>query len=100
MIRRVGIATGLSNDPDAPDDPRPVRVGMFVGPEARGRGIGADLVNAVVDWARLRRAEGLCLWVTSTNASAIAMYVRCGFQDSGARRPTACPDRRHAPNDS
>jgi GNAT superfamily N-acetyltransferase len=85
--RWVGIATGLSNDPDAPDDPRPVLVGMFVGPEARGRGIGADLVNAVVDWARQRRAEGLCLWVTSTNAPAIAMYVRCGFQDSGARRP-------------
>ncbi len=85
--RWVGIATGLPEDPDAPDDPRPVLVGMFVGSEARGRGIGAGLVSAVVDWAREREAEGLCLWVTATNASAIALYARCGFRDSGARRP-------------
>jgi GNAT superfamily N-acetyltransferase len=85
--RWIGIATGLPDDPDAPDDPRPVLVGMFVGPEARGRGIGAALVNAVVGWARQRGAEGLCLWVTATNAPAVALYVRCGFRNSGARRP-------------
>jgi GNAT superfamily N-acetyltransferase len=82
----VGIATGLPIDPDAPDDPRPVLVGMFVGHEARGRGVGAALVDAVVGWARERGAEGLCLWVTATNASAIALYARCGFRTSGARR--------------
>ncbi len=85
--RWVGIATGLPEDPDMPDDPRPALVGMFVGPEARGRGIGAALVSAVVGWARQRRAEGLCLWVTATNTPAIALYARCGFRDSGARRP-------------
>jgi GNAT superfamily N-acetyltransferase len=64
----VGIATGLPVDPDEPDDPRPV------------------LVDAVVGWARERGAEGLCLWVTATNASAIALYARCGFRNSGVRR--------------
>ena len=83
----VGIATGLPRDPDAPDDPRAVLVGMFVSGEARGRGVGAALVDAVVGWARERNAEGLGLWVTATNATAIALYRRCGFQSRDERRP-------------
>jgi GNAT superfamily N-acetyltransferase len=85
----LGIATGLARDPDVPDDPRPELVGMFVCPEARGRGIGVALVDAVVDWAKQRRAGGLCLWVTATNNAAIALYARCGFEPTGARKPLA-----------
>jgi GNAT superfamily N-acetyltransferase len=83
----VGIVTGLPRDPDAPEDPRAVLVGMFVSGEARGHGVGAALVDAVVGWARQRKAEGLGLWVTATNATAIALYRRCGFQSRDERRP-------------
>jgi len=85
--RWVGIATGLPHDPDAPDDPRATLVGMFVSREARGQGIGGALVNAVVDRARACRADGLGLWVTATNGTAIALYARCGFEETGERRP-------------
>jgi GNAT superfamily N-acetyltransferase len=83
----IGIATGLATDPDEPDDPRPVLVGMFVAPEARERGVGSALVNAVVGWARERGAHALRLWVTSSNTPAIALYEKCGFRLTGETRP-------------
>lgn len=91
----VGIATGLSHDPEVPDDPRPALVGMFVCPEARGCGAGGALVDAVAGWARERGAPGLTLWVTATNAPAIALYVRCGFKPTGEARPL-----EHSPADA
>src|SRR5262245_58853427 len=83
----IGLATGLAHNPDDPNDPRPVLVGMFVTPAVRGRGVGVALVEAVVAWARERRATALCLWVTSTNSSAIALYTKCGFHRTGQTKP-------------
>jgi len=85
--RWLGIVTGLARDPDVPDDPRPELVSMFVAPEARGRGIGAALVDAVVGWAGARKATGLTLWVTASNTEALALYQRCGFAPTGECRP-------------
>jgi GNAT superfamily N-acetyltransferase len=82
--RWVGIATGLADDADAPDA---TLVGMFVEPAARGRGIGRALVEAVADWARCIGAPRLRLWVTSTNAAALALYARSGFAPTGRTKP-------------
>ena len=38
-------------------------------------------------WARECGAEALCLWVVSTNRSAVALYERCGFRPTGQRQP-------------
>src|SRR5262245_23828608 len=73
--------------PDDPNDLRPVLVGMFVAPAERGRGVGRALVDAVIAWARDRRATALCLWVTSTNYSAIKLYTCCDFRRTGQIRP-------------
>jgi GNAT superfamily N-acetyltransferase len=78
----IGIATGLARDPDDTDDPRPA-------PEARQRGVGRALVEAVVAWARQRQAAALGLWVTSVNAPAIALYTACGFRRTGETKPLA-----------
>ena len=85
----IGLATGLAKDPDDPNDTRPVLSGMFVGPSWRGRGVGVALVDAVIAWARARRASGLCLWVTATNSPAIALYNKCGFRRTGETKPLA-----------
>lgn len=85
--RWLGIVTGLARDSDVPHDPRPELVAMFVCPGARGRGLGGALVDAVVGWARERRAAGLTLWVTATNTRALALYTRHGFRRTGESKP-------------
>lgn len=82
--RPVGMAGGLVE----PDPPGTVElVSMWVDPPARGRGVGRALIEAVADWARGRGATRLHLWVTDTNAPAIALYHRAGFAPAGDRRP-------------
>jgi GNAT superfamily N-acetyltransferase len=63
---------------------------MWVAPEARGRGVGRTLVEAVVQWASSRAANGVTLSVKRSN-EAIVLYKRCGFV------PT--PARSHTPDD-
>jgi ribosomal protein S18 acetylase RimI-like enzyme len=62
---------------------------MFVCSEARGRGIGAALVSAMVGWAGQRPATSLCLWVTASNNPAVALYEKCGFGRTGESKPLA-----------
>jgi GNAT superfamily N-acetyltransferase len=76
----VGLATGRA------ENGRFDLFGMFVEPEARGRGVGAALVEAVIAWARARGAAWLHLGVTSTNHAAMALYERCGFRPTGTRQ--------------
>ena len=46
-----------------------------------------SLAEAVIAWARDRRATALCLRVASTNYSAIKLYTTCGFRQTGQMRP-------------
>ena len=62
------------------DDPRTVfLVSLWVDPAARGAGVGAGLVERVVDWARGREAERVCLAVAAGNDRAARLYERCAF---------------------
>jgi GNAT superfamily N-acetyltransferase len=81
--RWLGMATGLVEDPHGP---QVALVGMFVEPAARGRGVGAALVEAVTAWARGRGAARLFLAVTSTNDAAIRLYYHCGFRPTGREK--------------
>jgi RimJ/RimL family protein N-acetyltransferase len=55
-------------------------VGMMVRPEARGRGVGHDLLEACIAEARQTPGlEMLTLTVTVGNTAAIRLYERCGF---------------------
>ena len=87
--RWIGLATGLAADPDGSETSGPMLVGMFVEGAARRRGVGAALVESILGWARAREAAQLALWVTSGNEAAIALYRRCGFRLTGARRIAA-----------
>jgi ribosomal protein S18 acetylase RimI-like enzyme len=62
--------------------------GMWVAPDARGRGHGRALLEAVVAWAGERDAATVRLDVTDTERArpAAALYRAAGFVATGERR--------------
>jgi ribosomal-protein-alanine N-acetyltransferase len=59
---------------------------LAVRPEARGRGQGTRLVAEGVAAASVRGADQVFLEVAEDNASALGLYARTGFVETG-RRP-------------
>ncbi len=55
---------------------------MFVLPEGRGRGLGAALMAACLDYAR-EVGESVQLVVVWTNTVAVSLYERAGFERYG-----------------
>lgn len=60
--------------------------GIFVAPEARGRGVGAALIEAIVAEARHRGMVEVRLDVIDTNPRARSLYERLGFEACGKER--------------
>lgn len=55
--------------------------GLFVAPEARGRGVGTALLNEVAREARRRGFSQVRLDVVDTNPRAKALYRQQGFEE-------------------
>ena len=80
--RPVGLAFGIFDK----DRAKTGHVGgMWVEPEARGRGAGQALLDSAIAWARARELDRLELLVTAGNGAAIRLYERSGFADTGRR---------------
>jgi GNAT superfamily N-acetyltransferase len=95
--RVVAIAAGI---PDRHEAESREIVGMWVEPDARGRGIAASLVEALVDWATGEQAVAIALWVSDGNETARRVYERCGFIATGQRdliRPGLSEERMRRP---
>lgn len=60
--------------------------GIFVAPEARGKGVGSALIQAVLAEAALRGCQEVRLDVIDTNTRAQALYLRQGFTAEGEVR--------------
>ena len=58
-------------------------ISMWVAPQARRRGVGGVLVDAVIEWARSNGVTRLLLDVADNNAPAIELYARKGFEPNG-----------------
>lgn len=82
-IGMVRVATGAAE---------PELISMWVAPQARGTGAAAELVGAVLTWARRHDHPTVRLHVIATNGRAHRLYTRMGFQDTGVRE--VLPDGR------
>jgi RimJ/RimL family protein N-acetyltransferase len=60
-------------------------IGMLVGRDWRGRGVGSALVQAAVSRAHGQGLHKLCLEVFAHNTAAIALYRKSGFVEEGRR---------------
>jgi GNAT superfamily N-acetyltransferase len=78
----AGMAGGYREDPGVVD-----LISMFVRPQARGRGVGEALIDAVIGWGRALDVNSVSLWVTETNKPALSLYERCGFTVTAERQP-------------
>src|SRR5690606_39231866 len=73
----------LSALPQDVDNERFLIDGLFVAPEARGTGLGSNLIATVADHARAQGYRQLRLEVVDTNLRAKALYHRLGFVATG-----------------
>jgi GNAT superfamily N-acetyltransferase len=69
-------------------------ISMWVAPEVRRQGIGAALLDAIVEWARTQGLRRLFLDVGEANAPALALYTHKGFAPTG-HSDTLPPPRTH-----
>jgi ribosomal-protein-alanine N-acetyltransferase len=59
---------------------------LAVHPEERRKGVGQALLNHMVEEAASRKVEAVWLEVRVSNAGAIRLYCRFGFEKVGVRR--------------
>jgi [ribosomal protein S18]-alanine N-acetyltransferase len=85
--RIIGVATFGSVE-DMADLHR-----VVVRSDARGRGIGASLVRAGLEWAAAVGARRMLLEVRPDNHAAVALYRRLGFEPITTRRDYYGPGR-------
>jgi ribosomal-protein-alanine N-acetyltransferase len=69
---------------DLGEDAELLTIGVV--PEARRRGLGASLLNAVLERAKTAGAEKVYLEVADENPAALALYTGAGFSTIGARK--------------
>jgi GNAT superfamily N-acetyltransferase len=82
MTEPAGLVCGYQETPGTVE-----LMSLWVRPQARGDGVGEALVAAVVDWASVKNAASVHLWVFDTNDYAHTLYERCGFRLTGERQP-------------
>jgi GNAT superfamily N-acetyltransferase len=70
----VGLVLGRRRPPDTV-----LVFSMWVEPAVRRRGVGAQLIDGIDEWARAWGATSTLLWVFAANEPAIRFYQRIGF---------------------
>jgi GNAT superfamily N-acetyltransferase len=78
----AGLGGGYLAEPEVVE-----LIGMFIRPQARGRGVGRAVIDAIAEWARQQGASTVHLWVTETNSRARLLYERCGLTATAERQP-------------
>ena len=64
---------------------------MWVAPECRGQGHGAELLATIIGWARDANARQVVLGVNCGDTPAQRLYARAGFKALGHPEPISRP---------
>ena len=59
---------------------------IIVAPNSRRAGIGRRLLSALIERAKQSQSETVFLEVRESNVAARALYVKCGFRQTGRRK--------------
>ncbi len=70
-------------------------MGISVGKDCRGQGVGRGLMQAMVDWAKASGVRRIELKVYARNERAIRLYRSFGFQAEGRRRRAVFQDGQY-----
>ena len=79
-----GAVAGTVSGGDADETGSAAMTAMWVDPGFRRAGVGDLLVKTVIEWARAQGYSRMFLWVTEVNHSAERLYLRNGFERTGA----------------
>ena len=75
----VGMAAGSESDHTGTAS----LTSLWVDPSSRGKRVGDQLVNAVLEWAKAEGFSQVLLWVREGNFKAESLYLRNGFARTG-----------------
>jgi ribosomal protein S18 acetylase RimI-like enzyme len=67
---------------------------LTVSPKQQGKGIGSIMIREAENEARKIGSESVYMTVISTRTELIDWYKRCGYTDTGKRKPFILPDER------
>ena len=82
-VTYLGYASGTASALASGTSSREL-VSVWAAPSARGTGLAAAVVEAVLAWAA---PSPVTMWVAEDNAAAVRFYVRLGFSFTGDRVP-------------
>lgn len=97
LVAYVGAEPAGMVSATDPIDGAMALLSLWVAPAARGRGVGDELVRAVLRHAEGCGAARVTLDVREGNEHALALYARHGFVDAGPApnlKPEDPPERR------
>ncbi len=67
-------------------DPETAKLRLFLlVPEARGRGLGRQLLTLCLDHARSQGFKRMTLWTHESHRAACALYTKAGFSCTGSK---------------
>lgn len=95
--RNIGYAKiGKGEAPDCVDGPDPIELErIYVDADHQGRGIGATLMQAVIDYAKSQGHGTIWLGVWEMNAGARKFYEKHGFRAAGRKYFMVGDDRQN-----
>jgi RimJ/RimL family protein N-acetyltransferase len=82
----IGALSGIQMDGGKrPQTAHILSIGLHIIPEYRGIGIGSQMLNHAIDWAKKRGFKKLEADIFTTNKKSLHLFERAGFIEEGTR---------------